>query len=163
MLDARGAFVNLSDGGHLENLGIYELLRRRCKWIIAVDADEDPGMTCGCLADLLRYARIDLGIEIQIGAEAFRLRSDGWSSEHWTIGRIDYGGGEQGYLIYLKASMTGDEPEAVLEYRTRNPSFPQESSAGLVISESQFEAYRALGEHIASGMLESNVQHPWNS
>ena len=58
--------MNLSDGGQIENLGIYELLKRRCRWIIAVDADEDPEMTCGCLASVLRYARIELGITIDI-------------------------------------------------------------------------------------------------
>lgn len=153
MLDARGAYVNVSDGGHLENLAVYELLRRRCKWIVAVDAGEDPKMTFDSLVQLIRYARIDLGIEIQIDLQSLRPGPEGWSAAHWTLGRIDYGGGEAGYLIYLKSSMTGDEPEAVGEYKSQSPQFPQESSANQFFTESQLEAYRALGEHIAGTML----------
>jgi hypothetical protein len=148
-LDARGAYVNVSDGGQIENLGVYELLKRRCRWIIAVDASEDAAMTCGCLADVLRYARIDLGITIDIRPEPIRPGASGLSAEHWVVGTIDYGAGEHGRLIYMKLSLTGDEPEAIREYRTRFPAFPQQSSANQFYTEEQFEAYRALGEHMA--------------
>ena len=53
--------VYLTDGGHIENLGIYELLRRRCRLIIAIDAEADPEMAFRSLVALQRYARIDLG------------------------------------------------------------------------------------------------------
>ena len=154
-LDARGMYVNLSDGGQIENLGVYELLRRRCRWILAVDASGDPAMSCGGLADVLRYARIDLGITIDIDVDPLRPGSDGWSAAHWVVGRIDYGGGESGRLVYLKLSMTGDEPESVREYRSRYPAFPQQSSANQFFTEDQFEAYRALGDHIAHGFGDS--------
>src|SRR4051812_13843370 len=39
------AWISLSDGGHIENMGIYELLRRRCKFIISVDGEADPRST----------------------------------------------------------------------------------------------------------------------
>jgi hypothetical protein len=155
MLDARGTYVNLSDGGQIENLGIYELLKRRCRWIIAVDAGADPDMSCGSLADVLRYARIDLGITIDIQLDPLRPAPSGLSAEHWVVGTIDYGGGDAGRLIYLKLSMTGDEPEAIREYRSRFPAFPQQSSANQFYTEEQFEAYRALGEHIARGFCQS--------
>jgi hypothetical protein len=154
-LDARGAYVNVSDGGQIENLGVYELLRRRCRWILAVDASQDATMSCGCLADVLRYARIDLGITIDIDVDPLRAGSNGCTAAHWVVGRIDYGGGETGRLVYLKLSMTGDEPESVREYRSRYPAFPQQSSANQFFTEDQFEAYRALGEHIARGFSES--------
>jgi hypothetical protein len=55
------SWVYLSDGGHFENLGIYELVRRRCRFIVASDAGGDPdalvaadAATCpDCLAELL--------------------------------------------------------------------------------------------------------------
>ncbi len=154
-LDARGPYVNVSDGGQIENLGIYELLRRRCRWIVAIDADEDPAMTLGCLADLLRYARIDLGIEIGIRVDPLHLQPGGTTLSHWVVGDIHYSDTETGRLVLLKASLTGDEPEAVLEYWSRNPLFPQEPSSNQFFSEAQFEAYRALGEHIARHFLAS--------
>ncbi len=56
---------------------------------------------------------------------------------------------EVGYLIYLKPSITGDEPNDVTEYGALVPAFPHESTADQWFSESQFEAYRKLGMHVA--------------
>jgi len=43
------ALINVSDGGHLENLESYELLRRRCRFIIAVDASVTASHSLGSL------------------------------------------------------------------------------------------------------------------
>ena len=165
LLDASGPFVNVSDGGHLENLGLYELLRRRCRWIIAVDASEDPAMECGCLMDALRYARIDLGITISIDVDDLHLQTGAapppLSREHWATAAIDYGGGQVGHLVYVKSSMTGDEPATIVDYRDSSPTFPQESSDNQLFSEKHFEAYRALGEHIAQRLLASKMTFDW--
>ncbi len=155
-LDDEGAFVNLSDGGHLENLGIFELLRRRCRLIVAIDAEADPGHTFGGLVKLMRLARIDLGVEIEVDLERLRRDAQGRSAAHWALGKILYGrpdDGETGYLLYLKASVTGDEGDDLLDYQARFPDFPHQSTAGQFFSEDQFEAYRSLGHHAAAGML----------
>jgi hypothetical protein len=57
--------VNLSDGGHIENLGVYELLRRECRLIISVDAGEDKAYKFFDLNNLLIRARNELGYEIR--------------------------------------------------------------------------------------------------
>lgn len=57
--------LNISDGGHIENLGVYELLRRKCRLIIAVDAGADPDGTFADLNNLTIRARNELGIAIQ--------------------------------------------------------------------------------------------------
>jgi hypothetical protein len=67
--------VYLTDGGHIENLGVYELLRRRCKVIIAVDAEADAPMNFSALMTLQRYARIDLGILIDLPWTPIRTRT----------------------------------------------------------------------------------------
>jgi hypothetical protein len=54
----------LTDGGHFENMGGYELIRRRLRLIIIVDAEADPDYTFGGLADLIRKARTDFGAKI---------------------------------------------------------------------------------------------------
>ena len=154
LLDATSAFVNVSDGGHMENLAIYELLRRRCKLIIVVDAECDPSLTCPSLATVIRYAQIDLGIQIDIDLSAFPARADGTSKDHWSVGTIDYGGGETGRLLYVKSSLTGDdEPPYVTDYRRRNVTFPHESTADQFFGEAQFESYRALGFHAMNKAL----------
>ena len=58
-----------------------------------------------------------------------------------------------GILIYIKASLSGDENDYVLDYKRRNPTFPHESTVDQFFSEEQFEAYRALGFHAARGLL----------
>lgn len=157
LLDETHAWVNLSDGGHIENLATIELLRRRCKFIITGDGEADPNLHFNGLATLIRYARIDLGIHIDIDLGGLRLRDpdkDRRSRTHVAIGRIRYPGEEEcGYLLYLKSSFTGDEDEVMVEYRNRNRTFPHESTADQFFDEGQFEAYRALGQHIGDCAL----------
>jgi hypothetical protein len=161
LLDARSAFVNISDGGHMENLALYELLRRRCKLVIAVDGECDPGQTCPSLAKLIRYAQIDLGIVIDIDLAPLATRPDGTSAAHWTLGTITYGGGETGQLLYVKSSITGDdEPPYVIDYRRRSSDFPHESTADQFFDETQFESYRALGFHAMNRALGGVVAAP---
>ena len=147
----------MSDGGHIENLGVYELLRRRCKFIIAVDGERDPEMKFGSLIKLMLYARIDLGIEIDIDLDSIRKNTESLSSAHGSIGTIKYADGETGHLLYIKSSLTGDEYEYTRKYKSENPDFPHESTAGQFFSEERFEAYRSLGFHIGDELF-SNAE-----
>ena len=169
-LDECHKWVNLSDGGHIENLAGIELLRRRCKFIIIGDGEADPELSFNGLATLIRYARIDLGIKIDIHPDAIRVDkskgavdkgTDNLSQEHWAFGTITYPPNEnnehvqeKGYLLYLKSSYTGDEDEVIKEYRHRNPAFPHQSTADQFFDENQFECYRALGQHIGEEALQ---------
>jgi predicted acylesterase/phospholipase RssA len=169
--------VYLTDGGHLENLGIYELLRRRCKLIIAVDAEADPDMSFKSLVTLERYARIDFGIRIDLPWAAIRDVSRDASAEilksgglpfgkaphgpHCALGAIYYpqktGDSESrrtGVLLYIKSSCTGDENDYVIDYKRRNPTFPHESTIDQLFTEEQFEVYRALGFHAVNSAFE---------
>lgn len=164
-LDETHRWVNLSDGGHLENLATIELLRRRCKYIIVGDAEADEKLHFPGLATLMRSAYIDLGIEIDIDLDALRLRkaredddTPTVSGAQWALGKIKYPktsdfGEEEGTLLYLKSSFTGREGEVIQEYRHRDPSFPHQTTADQMFDEGQFEAYRALGQHIAEQAL----------
>ena len=51
--------IYITDGGHIDNIGLYQLLKRQCKLIIVIDAEADPGMNFGALVDVQRFARID--------------------------------------------------------------------------------------------------------
>jgi hypothetical protein len=157
-LNDKGSFVNLSDGGHLENMGIYQLLRRRCSTIICVDGEADPDLTFGGLVKLIRFAAIDLGIDIKIDLSGLRRQSNGLSRAHYAIGEIDYGQENKGTLYYVKSTLTGDENPYIAEYAARNPGFPHESTADQFFSEEQFEAYRALGNKMGHNLLKENPQ-----
>jgi hypothetical protein len=156
-LNANRSFVNLSDGGHLENTGIYPLLERRCRTIICIDGEEDQDLSFDGLVKLIRFASIDLGIDIDIDLSGFKRQEDGFSRQHFTVGKINYGSGETGQLFYVKASMTGDENPYVSAYQAKESDFPHESTAQQFFSEEQFEAYRALGSHMATELVN---QHP---
>ncbi len=149
-----GKFINLSDGGHFDNIGVYELLRRRCKYIIVGDAEADPEMRFQALSYIIRLARIDFGIEIEIDISDIQPGKDtGLSRNYCAIGIIKYpvrdGMAEEvGYLLYCKSSLTGDEPPHLHEYKTKHPQFPHQTTADQWFDEQQFEAYRELGYQV---------------
>jgi hypothetical protein len=158
-VDETRPYIDVSDGGHIENLGVYELLRRRCKYIVAVDGEQDEKMTFQGLTTLMRLAYIDLGITIDAGLDALRLAATGLSHSHFAFCRIHYpvdkrdGEESYGYLLYLKLSVTGNEGEFIRRYRLDEPAFPHTSTANQFFSEAQFEAYRSLGEHVGDKMF----------
>ena len=168
-------WVNLSDGGHIENMAAIELLRRRCKYVIVGDGEADPTLNFYGLATLVRYALIDLDTIIKIDVEPIRLdRSEktlgegkgALSREHFAFGTIEYPNGKKGYLLYLKSSYTGDENVVIQEYRHRNPDFPHQTTADQSFDEGQFEAYRAIGQHIGEKavdeLLNSGSEDFWD-
>ena len=171
--------VYLTDGGHIENLGIYELLRRRCRMIIAIDAEADPEMSFRSFVALQRYARIDFGVLISLPWAEIRdatraaseeiVRTGGLPADaaphgpHCTIGEIIYPQNRTGILLYVKSSITGDENDYIVDYKRRFPRYPHESTADQLFSEEQFEAYRALGFHAVNEVFSGSDQvgmHP---
>jgi predicted acylesterase/phospholipase RssA len=146
----RSRFVYLSDGGHFENLGIYELVRRRCRLIVACDADADPEFKLDDLGNAIRKCRSDFGIPISLRMEPLSPSGEKrHSPAHYVVGKIHYGeadkGAEDGTLLYIKTSLTDRDPADVQSYAAAHPDFPQQSTAEQWFDESQFESYRALG------------------
>ncbi|HJT19284.1 MAG TPA: patatin-like phospholipase family protein [Nitrospira sp.] len=154
LTDAANPYVYLSDGGHFENLGLYEMVLRRCRYIVVSDASCDTARSFTDLGNAIRKVRVDLGVEIEINPELLQLQTDGkLSRSHYALGLIRYDrvdqGGSPGLLIYIKPSLTGNEPADVTEYANCHAEFPHEPTADQFFDESQFESYRALGAHIA--------------
>lgn len=157
--DSQSGYLYLSDGGHFENLGIYELVRRRCKLIVAVDGGEDGQYQFEDLGNAIRKCKVDFGITINISIDELlpmhdcKYGSFKCGSSHFAIGTIDYlGDGKAenlGYLVYLKSSLTGDEPTDLINFKLQELAFPHHSTIDQFFNESQFESYRRLGEHIA--------------
>ena len=142
--------LNLSDGGHHENLGVYPLLKRRCRLIIASDATADPSFSMNDLANVIRKARIDLGVNVEMNLNNLRPDPDTRvTKSYYAVGDIFYPDGVNGTLIYIKTTITGNEAEDLLAYRRKHPRFPDESTADQFFDENQFESYRKLGETAA--------------
>lgn len=186
----------LSDGGHFEYSGAYELLRRRVPFIIVCDAGADKAKSGEIMADLTRIARIDWGAEISdiasphdsdcksedeekatldyldslgvpkhVACKLGRLRDlltdheSGKTKHHASLLQVSYLGDEDAdawhgrkhsWILYLKASINGDESVDVLTYQAEHPKFPNQSTLDQFFDEEQFESYRKLGEHVGS-------------
>ncbi|MCH8622810.1 patatin-like phospholipase family protein [Undibacterium sp. TS12] len=150
------SFVCLSDGGHFDNTGIYELVRRRCAVIWIVDAAADPDRGFEVLAKAIRQCRIDFGVEISLNLTTLRGTDKNLPETAFCKGDIIYGGGwENGQIIYIKPTVCHQqtEPVDILDYKQRNPSFPQETTVDQFFGESQFESYRRLGLHIGTNCI----------
>jgi predicted acylesterase/phospholipase RssA len=144
-------YVYLSDGGHFDNLGLVEMVRRRCRFIVVVDAGADPDYGFTDLANAVRRIRIDLGVGIELDALDISVARQGKGNPHCLTGTIHYdqvdGGNAVGTLVYLKPALSGDEPVDVRNYAAAHPAFPHESTLNQWFSEAQFESYRTLGMH----------------
>jgi hypothetical protein len=160
--DARKEWVHLSDGGHFENLGVYELVRRRCRYIVSCDSGTDPLASDDNLANMIRLCRIDFGVRIEIDTTGFtREGTEKNARWHCAVGQIRYDDVDDGELpgtfVYLRTSMTGDEPPDIQEYSSKNPDFPWESTLDQFFDEPQFESYRALGFHVGQSTFKEAV------
>ena len=165
LTDAANPYVYLSDGGHFENLGLYEMVLRRCHYIVVSDGSCDADRSFTDLGNAIRKIRIDLGIDIEIETELLELEGEGRTSRgHFALGLIRYDrvdhGAAAGLLIYLKPSLTGNEPADVTEYASCHEEFPHEPTADQFFDESQFESYRALGFHIAEKVFTRPITNP---
>jgi len=139
--------IHLSDGAHFDNLALYELVRRHCRYIIVSDCTADPEVAFDDFGNTARRIREDFDIEIDIDIEPLRPGNEKRAAQHAVVGTIDYGWFDKGTLVYVKPGLTGDEPIDVLQYKTRNLEFPHEGTGDQFYGEAQWESYRRLGVH----------------
>ena len=167
------AFVQLSDGGHFENLALYELIRRQAGLIVLCDGAADPEFKFEDFQQFARRVATDFHAAIDFeGDNGFvRLdragdltapnvlavtrggekRSVTWPKKlkiaraPYVVGAIRYADGGRGSLIYIKATLIDGLPPEVLGYAAANPEFPHQTTADQFFDEEQFEAYRQLG------------------
>jgi hypothetical protein len=151
-------YVNLSDGGHFDNLGLYEVVLRRCRHILVSDAGQDSSFAFEDLGNAIRKIRIDLGVPIEFVRKIEILpnlpETQGLYCAQAIIRYSAVDGtdrAQDGSLVYFKPTLHGRGtmpiPYDVYSYARNHSQFPHESTADQWFSESQFESYRALGMH----------------
>ena len=167
-------FWYLSDGGHFENTGVYELLRRQVGLVIASDNGADPDYELEDLANLFRLARIDFGMEFLNFSEA-EVRADSrlatlapWLADPEVIDRGDAANQrclmlywayrpdavKQGTaLLVFKPRLVAAAPSDVHQYASVSATFPQETTADQFFNEAQWESYRRLAQCIGDQVL----------
>jgi hypothetical protein len=151
-------FVLLTDGGHFENMGLYELVRRRCQFIIVCDAEQDEKFKLEGIGGAVRKCRSDFGVVIDLNLDVLKPLGDPATSMlHFSVGTVRYPGHDKcGKLVYIKASLTGDESVDLIEFGQRHPEFPHTPTINQMFDESHFESYRELGHHVGSTVFQKN-------
>lgn len=145
-------WIHLSDGGHFENLGTYELLRRGCSKIIAIDSSADPDRTFEDLANLIRLARDELNVSIEPYSAEMKIGDrDKADGAYATIFSINYPEGPSGRLLYIKpcyyTNTSIPVPIEIQSYAKKVKAFPHEPTVDQFFSAEQFDAYRRLARH----------------
>lgn len=145
--------VYVTDGGHWDNLGLVELLRRGCTQILCFDAAGDDLTHFHTLSEAIALARSDLGVEINIDVSDLTA-TDGFSTSDHVKGTFIYPDGTTGDLIFAKAAITHRTPLDVQTYREVDRKFPTDPTSDQLFNDARFEAYRGLGRHAAIGAAE---------
>lgn len=146
LTDDEHEYVYLADGGQFENLGLYEMIQRRCQTILVCDGGADPEFTFFDLGSAIHKIRVDMGIPIE-----FVEGKDPKIGRYCALARIRYSAvddiseADDGILIYIKPTLNGKEAADIVNYSSANPDFPHETTADQFYSETQFESYRSLG------------------
>lgn len=178
-LTSRNIYV--TDGGHWENLGLVELLRRGCGRIVCIDGSGGDAVSFGTLSEAIALARSDLGVEITIDLDDLKPFPDeddqGRTSKDqssrdarklakrqsrrgFAVGEIHFPDMETvGTLVYVRAVVPRSAPQDVLSYALKDRRFPNTSTGNQLFSDAKFEAYRALGRHNVHEALEHLL--PW--
>ncbi len=166
------AFLQLSDGGHFENTGVYELVRRRTKLIIVCDGGADAEFSFSDFQTTVRRIEDDFGARVKVLDDAspdqvvpcspvteensgVYPRDAKFAQQGHMMGHIIYADGSEGWIIYLKTTLIKDVTFKVKGYAAQNKDFPDQSTADQFFDEVQFEAYRELGYRLTIKMLDS--------
>ena len=177
-LSEHDRMLELSDGGHFENLAIYELLRRRLDLIVVCDAGCDGGFTFSDLANVVERSRVDFGVTIKFkpeyslaklvpgsSNEDFPSEAENYltAARGFAIATVQYAlrKGEDeakaGHLIYIKPTLIKNLSADVIGYKKQEIDFPHQTTLDQFFDEQQFEAYRELGYYLGWNMLEDTV------
>lgn len=181
------SLVQVTDGGHYENLGLVEALRRRSRLIICIDGGGDTPPLLSGLADAMRLAQSELGVTIKLDdhgkyavgniapgsgkpfsrRDALARLNDRITRGTVVRGTITYPAASglpldqrTGVLIFAKAVVWQSCPEWLLTYAANNDVYPHDSTSDQWFNEAQFEAYTELGRIIGRAAVEAYYAPP---
>jgi hypothetical protein len=154
-------YLELGDGGHFENLGVYEMIRRRMRFIVVTDAGADPDYRFDDLLNAMQKVHVDFGAKIGFEANGSPINPQQYFASDNTdmpefghlLGTVEYSDGSKGTIILIKASMISGLDLHVMAYKENNPDFPHQSTADQSFTDDQVDAYRRLGYEITRRMI----------
>jgi Patatin-like phospholipase len=167
-LTENSRMLELTDGGHFDNVALYELIRRKVRLIIISDAGADPKFHFDDLGCTVERVRVDFGVKIRFShpeynldnlqpgtSKAEKIIADkyGFARHGFAIGHIYYSDQTEGTIIYIKATLKDGLPADIYTYKSSHEAFPHEPTGDQLYDEVQFEAYRELGYQLTWTML----------
>jgi hypothetical protein len=155
-------YLYVTDGGHYENLGLVELLRRGCTEIYCLDASGvgTGGAEFEALGEAITLARSELGVEIEFDGEGTPADMAPDEETHFAkrdvvTAKIAYRDGPEGRLVYVRNAMTESAPWDVRAHHEEDPRFPNNPTIDQLYTDQKFEAYRVLGSRAAVRAVEA--------
>jgi len=167
-------YVYVSDGGHWDNLGLVELLRRGCTEIYCISGAGDGALSFSTIGEALALAREELGVSFELDPSPLRpavkapdpeptdrvLRREGakdkaspFAAAAAVVGTFEFTrdpGAKRGVIYYVEADLTESMPFDVHAFAEAETVFPDDSTGDQVFNHRQFESYRALGYYQAT-------------
>jgi hypothetical protein len=145
-------YIYLTDGGHWENLGLVELLRRQCTHVMCFDASCDRTGQGLDIGRAIAFARSDLRADVQLDPRPAMADGNGFASTMAVEGVVRYPNhGDTAKLVYAKAVLTEEASWDLHAFKRRDGRFPNHSTTQQMFTDEQFEAYRTLGHE--AGLL----------
>ncbi len=174
-------FLYVTDGGHYDNLGLVELLRRGCTTVYVFDASGGQPGTFNTIGEAMALARSELGIEFDLPLHEIRPLDPDAADQYedkrlklpWRRRRAEVRGGvlvarpyvwgtftdprlpkhTEGHICYVQAAVSEEAPWQVRSYWEADERFPNHSTIDQDFDFAEFEAYRALGDWAAGAAL----------
>ena len=179
--DEADRFVFVADGGHWDNLGLVELLRRRCATIVCIDASGDSVGGFSTLRQAIELASLELPeivADIELDGLTDIVAPDGQLPKASVAAlRVNYTASaatpsatgsaagasaappERGMIFYAKAQLAADLDVTLRRYSKADVKFPNYSTASLFLTDEQFDKLVALGRS-AGRRLAALVDQP---
>ena len=156
--DPKDPNVYATDGGHWDNLGVVELIRRRCATIIAIDTSGDPLGTYNALKEAIALARHECGAEIDFGDEWDKLvpAEDGIVAHNHMLGTVRYRDGHTATILYVKGAVARTSSLAVQRYAAGDRTFPNYSTGNQMLTDRQLTFLVRLGDEAMAAALDEN-------
>lgn len=156
--DPDDLYVYVTDGGHWENLGVVELIRRGCTEIFCLDSSGSQTDSFGTLADAITLAAQECGAAVDLSFEPLRAKQHNGRlsrtvDRDCAVGIIRYASGRVGLFWYAKASLTADVDSRLMAYKESNDIFPCDPTTDQLFDTEKFECYRVLGTELGRHVL----------
>jgi hypothetical protein len=165
----RSTWMCVTDGGHYDNLGLVEALRRAPQLgithIMVLDASGDKAHTWFTLGGSIALARSDAETEIAVNPTTMIAPAPGETPalgqgqvvRPWVSGTFTCKGPRQGTILVCKLGWWTGAPWDVRAYAAGHASYPTDSTLEQLYDSAEFDAYRELGTASVKLAMQENA------